>query len=261
MACLGSPTSFSACPARRPQAATPKCAVHGPVHGRPAAARSARPCLGHIGGMFDALKERGFFVETLSHAWAILSGDFPDVASEIEEILLASTIPIEEIVGSGGGKTKGTQRLRRALREKGWRKHNFIVQRVIDGRALESQSHEVDHIRPFPAGTVALEIEWNIKDPFFDRDLENFKRLHADGAISLGVMVTRGPDLQDRMHELVRRFADERGIDDFEGARRIGLTPTPRQIRAITKRVERLKKPVPFRQAWVDQFVSDKFGA
>src|SRR3954471_9693483 len=95
MACLGSPTSFSACPARRPQAATPKCAVHGPVHGRPAAARSARPCFGHIGGMFDALKERGFLVETLSHAWAILSGDFPDVASEIEEILLASTIPIE----------------------------------------------------------------------------------------------------------------------------------------------------------------------
>jgi len=100
--------------------------------------------------MFDALKERGFLVETLSHAWAILSGDFPDVASEIEEILLASTIPIEEIVGSGGGETKGTQRLRRALREKGWRKHNFIVQRVIDGRALESQSHEVDHIRPIP---------------------------------------------------------------------------------------------------------------
>src|SRR3954468_18316379 len=91
MACLGSPTSFSACPARRLQAATPKRAVHG----RPAAARSARPCLGHISGMFDALKERGFLVETLSHAWAILSGDFPDVASEIEEILLASTIPIE----------------------------------------------------------------------------------------------------------------------------------------------------------------------
>ena len=57
--------------------------------------------------MFDALKERGFLVETLSHAWAILSGDFPDVASETEEILLASTIPIEEIVGSGGGETKG----------------------------------------------------------------------------------------------------------------------------------------------------------
>jgi hypothetical protein len=52
--------------------------------------------------MLDSLKDRGFEVETLSHAKAILSGDFPEVAAEIETILLASTIPIEEIVGSGG---------------------------------------------------------------------------------------------------------------------------------------------------------------
>ncbi|HSV23752.1 MAG TPA: BglII/BstYI family type II restriction endonuclease [Xanthobacteraceae bacterium] len=39
---------------------------------------------------------------------------------------------------------------------------------------------------------MALEIEWNNKDSFFDRDLENFKRLHADGAISVGIIVMRG---------------------------------------------------------------------
>lgn len=42
---------------------------------------------------------------------------------------------------------------------------------------------------------LALEIEWNNKDPFFDRDLENFKRLHAEGAISVGVLITRGASL------------------------------------------------------------------
>lgn len=115
--------------------------------------------------MFDALKGRGFQIETLSHAEAILAGDFPEVAEEIEAILLASQIPIEEIIGSGGGETKGTQRLRRALLDKGWRKHNFTVQRVIDGRPLKSRSHEIDHIRDFPGGTVALEIEWNNKEP------------------------------------------------------------------------------------------------
>ncbi|WP_436212365.1 BglII/BstYI family type II restriction endonuclease [Bradyrhizobium sp. LjRoot220] len=51
---------------------------------------------------------------------------------------------------------------------------------------------------------LALEIEWNNKDPFFDRDLENFKRLHADGAISLGIIVTRGSTLQSSMKRLVR---------------------------------------------------------
>jgi len=42
---------------------------------------------------------------------------------------------------------------------------------------------------------------------------------------------------------------------------RIGLTRTRRQIADVTKRVTRKKNPVPFREAWVDHFVSDKFGA
>ena len=130
--------------------------------------------------MFDRLRDRGFQLQTVSHAQAILSVDFPEVERQLEEALLESQIPIEEIIGSGGGEAKGTQRLRRALKERGWEKHNFIVQRVIDGKELESQSHEIDQVRTFEAGTVALEIEWNNKDPFFDRDLENFKRLHVD---------------------------------------------------------------------------------
>jgi hypothetical protein len=42
---------------------------------------------------------------------------------------------------------------------------------------------------------------------------------------------------------------------------RIGLNPTRRQIAEIMKRVTRKKNPIPFRDAWVDHFVSDKFGA
>lgn len=208
--------------------------------------------------MFDELRTRGFQIEFLSHARAILGVDFPEVAEGIEEILLASSVPIEEIVGSGGGETKGTQRLRRALKDGGWRKHNFTVQRVIDGRALESQSHEVDHIRDFDAGTVALEIEWNNKDPFFDRDLENFKRLHADGAISIGMIITRGASLQSEMRALVRRFAEEKGFTSVEDLAEIGLNPTPRQKAEYARRMQR---GTPFPEAWSSSFVSDKFGA
>lgn len=211
--------------------------------------------------MFEELGKRGFEIEFRSHALAIATTDFPEVISQLETVLLSSTIPIQEIIGSGGGETKGTQRLRRALKEHGWRKHKFVVQRIIDGVEREAQSHEVDHIRNFDAGTVALEIEWNNKDPFFDRDLENFKRLHADGAISLGVIVTRGASLQDSMWELVRRFADEEKINSHEDMDRIGLNPTKRQIAEVMKRVTRKKNPVEFREAWVDHFVSDKFGA
>src|SRR3954463_13849878 len=189
--------------------------------------------------MFEHLEGKGFKVDFHSHAKAILSADFPEVAAEIAEILLTSSIPIEEIIGSGGGETKGTQRLRNALKNKGWRKHNFIVQRIIDGKPRESQSHEVDHIRDFAGGTVALEIEWNNKDPFFDRDLENFKRLHADGGISLGLIITRGASLQDSIANFVRRFADEKNIDSHQDMERIGLNPTRRQIREVMKRVTR----------------------
>lgn len=210
--------------------------------------------------MLEKLRKNGFQIDFRSHSEAILAGDFPDVAAELEDVLLASTIPIEEIIGSGGGETKGTQRLRNALAQRGWRKHNFVVKRTIDGEEKESQSHEVDHIRKFQNGLIALEIEWNNKDPFFDRDLENFKRLHADSAISLGIIVTRSAALQEALKGLVRRFSDEAELESHDDMERIGLTRTVRQIAAVTKRVEREKDPVHFREAWSDQFVSDKFG-
>ena len=211
--------------------------------------------------MFDRLKERGFEIEFRSHAQAILSIDFTEVAEQLENVLLSSTIPIEEIIGSGGGETKGTQRLRRALASHEWRKHIFVVQRIIDGIQREAQSHEIDHVKTFDAGTIALEIEWNNKDPFFDRDLENFKRLHSDGAISLGIIVTRGSSLHGSMKRLVRRFVDENQVNSHDDMERIGLTRTRRQIADVMKRVTRKKNPIPFRDAWVDHFVGDKFGA
>lgn len=45
--------------------------------------------------------------------------------------------------------------------------------------------------RLFPG--VAVEMEWNNKDPFFDRDLSNYYALHRAGALAVGVIVTRGP--------------------------------------------------------------------
>ncbi|WP_428102394.1 BglII/BstYI family type II restriction endonuclease [Candidatus Rariloculus sp.] len=73
----------------------------------------------------------------------------------------------------------------------------------MDGQETESVTHEIDHVRDDAQGALALEIEWNNKDPFFDRDLENFKRLHAEGAISVGIIVTRGASLQTALREII----------------------------------------------------------
>lgn len=208
--------------------------------------------------MFEALKAKGFQVEFHSHARAILAADFPGAAEELEAALLAATIPIEEIIAGGGGEAKGTQRLRNALTALLWPKTEFIVERSVNGVKRESQSHIVDHVRQLDSGErVALEIEWNNKDPFFDRDLENFKRLHSDGAISVGVVVTRGRSLHEGMRGLVRRFLDERQIQSFDDMARWGYEPTSRQRRNI---VERVGRGATFREAFTNQFVSDKFG-
>jgi len=43
---------------------------------------------------------------------------------------------------------------------------------------------------------IALEIEWNDKDPFFDRDLNNFRLLFDLRVISVGIILTRGDELR-----------------------------------------------------------------
>jgi hypothetical protein len=64
--------------------------------------------------MLDRLREKGFQVVFESHAIAILDRDFPAALGEIEFALENFEIPITEIIGSGGGETKGP-------REKSWR--------------------------------------------------------------------------------------------------------------------------------------------
>lgn len=215
--------------------------------------------------MFQELLRRGFQVEFHCHAEAILHVDFPQAAAELEHVLLEASIPIEEIIAGGGGETKNTQRLRRGLVAAGWQTATFTIEKIINGVAREAISHKMDHVRHVPqrdgsSAVIALEIEWNNKDPFYDRDLENFKRLHAEGAISVGIIVTRGRSLHDNMQDLVLRFFDERQVQSFDDLLKWGYDPTARQRAAIMRRIERAKNPVTFREAFASKFVADKFG-
>jgi hypothetical protein len=221
--------------------------------------------MGEGSSVLQPLIENGYEISFLSHAEAILTVDFPAVLAELAEVLGSLTIPIEEIIGSGGGETKGTQRLRRGLAAQGWTKRNFRIDKTINGVPRESISHEIDHVRSFSSeedviSSIALEIEWNNKDPFFDRDLENFKRLHAEGGISAGVIVTRGSSLQNAMPQLVRRWVDQNKIDSLADLDARGIARTKRQRDEVMKRVNRNTNPIPFREAWTSHFVSDKFG-
>lgn len=62
----------------------------------------------------------------------------------------------------------------------------------VDGSRYDSPTHKIDCYR----NRIALELEWNNKDPFFDRDLNNFRLLFDLRAISVGIILTRCDELQ-----------------------------------------------------------------
>ena len=207
--------------------------------------------------MFEKIKKRGFQVLALHHAEAILKHDMADAATELEKVLLDVQIPVEELIRSGGGEGELTQRMRRALAdEHGWKKHSFEIKKIVDGEEKESISHEIDHVKRFSTGTFALEIEWNNKDPFFDRDLENFKRLHADGVISIGAIITRGSTLQESLPKIVAQFARKNGVNEIAALSKY-YSPTARQLEIIRRTA---KARDSFEEGWAHAFVSDKFG-
>ena len=209
--------------------------------------------------MFKELIDNGFDVVIRNHAGAIFSVDFHDQAQELVEVLLEMRIPAEDLVGSGGGEAKSTQWLRNKLYGKDWPKHNFQFKSFLDGEEQLSMSHEIDHVRRADAGTIACEIEWNNKDPFFDRDLENFQRLHAQTAISLGVMITRGKSMQGDMRNIIQRCLEKHGVvDEGDLKRHFDMKDrTARQREAVQRMTD---KQIPFSEAFAKQFTSDKFG-
>lgn len=202
------------------------------------------------------LQQAGFDVEVKNHALAILTKDFPRPLRELCATLLDIQIDCAELIKGGGGEAQLTQRLRKALSANGWVSRKVVIRKIVDDDERASTTHEVDHVRQNGNGSIALEIEWNNKDPFFDRDLENFQRLHAEGAISVGVIVTRGESLQRNMLEIIRRCASVHRLRSFRDLDRFGITLTPRQRRNIEKSSE-----TTFVNAWSRVMVADKFGS
>lgn len=208
--------------------------------------------------MFEVLTEAGFDLRTRNHASAILSVDFPRETAALVEILANFEIETTELIGGGGGEAVFTQRLRHRLYELGWPKHTFRVATSVDGVQRVGIGHEVDHVMRAEAGTLALEIEWNNKDPFYDRDLESFQRLHVQSAVSVGIIVTRGASLQSAF---VRRIGDllhRDGVQNEADLAAYGVTErTAAQRRSVATMME---GGASFVEAFTQTFVASKYG-
>jgi hypothetical protein len=98
----------------------------------------------------------------------------------------------------GGSKGLISSKLDSHFTRLGWAEKKFDTKIVVDLAEHVTPTHKVDCYK----NRVALEVEWNNKDPFFDRDLTTFRLLFELNVLSVGVIITRADELQDLFIEL-----------------------------------------------------------
>lgn len=134
------------------------------------------------------------------HASAILSQDFPSEWHDVLGCLTEFRLHRSWITTGGGRKSQISEFIDRYLYQRGWEEKKFDTGIVLDGHTLDSPTHRIDCFR----NQIAVEIEWNNKDPFFDRDLNNFRLLFDLRAVSVGIIITRSDALQDIFKQVGR---------------------------------------------------------
>jgi Restriction endonuclease BglII len=134
------------------------------------------------------------------HASAILSQDFPAEWHDLLSLLQDLRLRKSWIAVGGGNKSKLASYVDEFLVQREWVEKQFQTAIEVDGNRLDSPTHKVDCYK----NGIALEVEWNNKDPFFDRDLNNFRLLFDLRAVSVGVILTRADELQDIFRDLGR---------------------------------------------------------
>lgn len=132
------------------------------------------------------------------HASAILKSDFPQECADLFAMLRAFELRKSWVVEKGKNKTNLAIWIDGFLGEKGWVEKHFDTAIVVDDAERKSPTHKVDCFK----NGVAFELEWNNKDPFYDRDLNNFRLLFELRAVSIGIIFTRCTELQKIFDDL-----------------------------------------------------------
>ena len=130
------------------------------------------------------------------HEWrnaaGVLATAHPAEWQDVLAVLRDFQFRRSELVRGGGGKSVIANRIDDFLGARQWRETKFDTSIRVDDHERDSPTHKVDCFK----GRVGLEIEWNNKDPFFDRDLNNFRLLFDLRVIDVGIIITRASNLQ-----------------------------------------------------------------
>ena len=165
-------------------------------------AQKARNCaLGHE--MLPADIRSQYQIEERHHGIAILKNDFPAQWNDLLEVLRAFEVKKSDVAKPGGRKSPIAESIDGLFFDRGWIEKKFEIKVTADGKETLAPTHHVDYYKD----RIAVETEWNNKDPFFDRDLTTFRLLFDLNVLSVGIIITRADELQELFLEVGKRTA------------------------------------------------------
>jgi Restriction endonuclease BglII len=131
-------------------------------------------------------------IEERHHACAILSYDFREEWNDLIEVLQEFVLRKSDVIAKGKNKSPIAKAIDQLFFDRGWIEKDFKINVTADGASTLAPTHSVD----FYKNRIAVETEWNNKDPFFDRDLTTFRLLFDLNVLSVGIIITRADELQ-----------------------------------------------------------------
>ena len=144
--------------------------------------------------------QKKFEIKETHHASAILQADFSNEWADLMALLTQFLLKRSQILKPGGSKSPIAISIDEFFYSRGWEEHEFKIEVKADDVTTLAPTHHVDYYR----NRVAIETEWNNKDPFFDRDLTSFRLLFDLNVVSVGVVITRSSALQEIFNSLGR---------------------------------------------------------
>jgi hypothetical protein len=149
----------------------------------------------------------GYAVRNINFGVELLGSAFPQHYMSVCRALEAWTVSWSDVITPGGNLSIPSKKFVSAFGAEGWEETEFRLETRLQDRLTIARTHKIDLFKagldldnPYPG--IGIELEWNNKDEFFDRDLINFEALHRARGLAVGILVTRGPSLQA---ELVSR--------------------------------------------------------
>ncbi len=115
---------------------------------------------------FPKFIRKNYDVHEWRHASAVLHTDFREEWDDIVAVLTKFRLQKSHITVGGGGRSKVSASIDRAFTDHGWTERKLATQIRVDKNVYDSPTHKVDCFK----NGIGLELEWNNKTEFYDRD-------------------------------------------------------------------------------------------